>query len=77
MLKEINQYITRVLRNETESDEKLGKFLLETIRGIPIDLLNKVINDNLQDLLMVIYLTNFAKVQVKVSENLKSNLLNK
>jgi hypothetical protein len=77
MLKEINEYITKVIKKEVESDEKLGIYLLETIRSFPLEVLNKILSENTQDLLMVIYLTNFAVSQVKTGENLKINVSNK
>src|SRR5579885_911116 len=60
----IIDYVNKVAEKKIEGDPKIGRFLIDAISSTPIfdDSLEKMFNNQIQDLLMVIYLANLASM---------------
>lgn len=67
-------YTNKVLKGEVEGNDEIGRRLSEAISSImqlePASY-EKMITNNIQDLLMVIYLINLTKTQLAISEKLQ------
>jgi len=71
------EYVDKVLTGKVPGDKKIGRYLLDTISAVPkIDPaeFEKMFNNSLQDLLMVVYLANLTRTQVVLQEKLNSVL---
>jgi len=71
------EYVEKVQSGEIKGDKKIGRFLLDTVAAVPkIDPVEfeKMFNNSLQDLLMVVYLANLTRTQVVLQEKLNSIL---
>lgn len=76
-LAQVGQYVTKVINGEIEGDAEIGRYLLDTISAVPkVDpaKFEKMFNNTLQDLLMVVYLANLTKTQVVLQEKLNQVL---
>jgi len=73
-LESILEYTQKILNGETVTNPSIGRFLSNTIFSLPkIDqaVYEKTFNDSLQDLLMVMYLSNLVKTQLSITEKLQ------
>merc|ERR1712070_487970 len=71
MLEEVLQYVNRVISGEVEGDQRIGRYLLDTVAAVPKvepSEFEKSFNSSLQDLLMVVYLANLTRSQVALQE---------
>lgn len=71
------EYVEKVLAGEVKGDDKIGKYLLDTISAVPkidADSFESMFNNSLQDLLMVVYLANLTRTQVALQETLNTVL---
>lgn len=62
---------------EIEGDTAIGRFLLKSASLLPKfepEQLDKLFNNNVQDLLMVVYLANLTRTQIAVAEKLQKTL---
>jgi translation initiation factor 3 subunit F len=69
------QYVDDVIAGKQVGNPKLGKFLTETLNAIPMinpAMFETVFNNNLQDNLMVMYLSNLTRTQLALSEKLSA-----
>lgn len=76
-LAQVSTYVKKVLNGEVAGDPKIGRFLLDTVSAVPkVDpaKFEKMFNNTLQDLLMVVYLANLTKTQVVLQEKLNQVL---
>jgi len=70
----VYDYVSKVLDGKVTPDNKIGRFLADAVASLPkFDLASweKVFNNNLQDLLMVIYLANLTRTQLSLAEKLQ------
>jgi translation initiation factor 3 subunit F len=77
MLTLCSDYVNKVVTGEIKGDEKIGRFLLDTVSAVPkVDAaqFEKTFNNVLQDLLMVVYLANLTRYQVTLQEKLNDIL---
>eukprot|EP00123_Amoebidium_parasiticum_P006611 comp17524_c1_seq1/m.17071 comp17524_c1_seq1/g.17071 ORF comp17524_c1_seq1/g.17071 comp17524_c1_seq1/m.17071 type:complete len:283 (-) comp17524_c1_seq1:374-1222(-) len=73
MLDAAHTYVKKVVEGEQEGDKNVGRQLLSLVQTVPeVDgaILDRLFNNNLQDLLTVVYLTNLTRTQLKLSERL-------
>jgi len=73
MLAHVTQYVDDVLAGKIQSDNSTGRFLLDLVTGVPkIDeeKFEDMLNSNMKDLLMVVYLANLTKTQLALNEKL-------
>jgi len=76
MIDRVLAYVKRVINGEIEGNEKIGKYLLDTLSetsdsaGVDKGQLDTLFNSHLQDTLMVSYLASLVRSQVEVSTRL-------
>jgi len=74
MLNTVSDYVNKVLEDKVEGDSSVGRFLAATVSVLPkIDpsTLEKIFNNNVQDLLLIVYLANLTRTQLQLSEKLQ------
>jgi len=74
MLESVIKYVDKVLDGSIKPNTNIGRFLADTVAALPrIDSaqFDKMFNNSLQDLLMVVYLANLARAQLVLSEKLQ------
>jgi translation initiation factor 3 subunit F len=67
------QYTSNVLQGTVKEDKDIGRALCSVISDVSMisnSVFDKVFNDSLQDMLMVIYLSKLSKAQVLLNEKL-------
>jgi translation initiation factor 3 subunit F len=70
-------YVEKVRDGEIKGDNAIGRFLTKTVSVLPKfdpEALDKLFNNNIQDLLMVVYLANLTRTQIAVAEKLQKTL---
>jgi len=73
MFKTVQDYVEDTLSGKIAPDNTVGRHLMTLIRSIPkIDpeKFQEMLNDNMKDLLMVVYLSNLTKTQLALNEKL-------
>ena len=73
MLAKVLDYIESVTSGKTEGDSSVGRLLLETLSRIPQVEPAKyeaMVNSLMQDMLMIVYLSNLTKTQLTLGEKL-------
>jgi len=70
LLDVIMDYVEKVANGKIVGDPKVGRFLIDTLSSTPkFDTsLEKLFNNHVQDLLMVVYLANLARAQLVLAE---------
>lgn len=72
-LSKSHAYVTKILNGEVKEDKNIGRALSAVISQVPMvssQTFEKVFNDSLQDMLMVIYLSKLTKSQLALNEKL-------
>ena len=67
------QYVEAVLAGTQEPDNSIGRALNSCILSLPkmdSDQFEEMLNSNLKDLLMVVYLSQMTKAQLQLNEKL-------
>jgi len=76
MLKQLTSYVDDVLAGKKPSDPQVGRMLMNLINTVPkVDSkeLENMINTNMNDLLMIQYLSKAVKAQLMLNEKLTSS----
>jgi len=74
MVDTVQDYVNKVLEGKVNGDSRVGRFLADTVSSLPrVDslLLENIFNSSLQDLLLVVYLSNLTRTQLLLSEKLQ------
>jgi len=74
LLETVQIYVDKVLGDNVVPNSSIGRFLAETISGLPRlepSQLEKMFNNSLQDLLLVVYLANLTRTQLTLAEKLQ------
>jgi len=74
MLETVQSYVNGVLTDKITPDPKIGRFLADAISALPKiepSTLEKMFNNTLQDLLLVVYLANLTRTQLTLAEKLQ------
>ena len=77
LLSTVSSYVDSVVSGDTSAPESVGRMIADSIGNVPKvneEAFTKLFNDNLQDLLMIMYLSNITKTQLTVSEKLTATL---
>jgi len=77
MINTISQYVENVVNGTTEGDTTVGRFLAKAVSALPkfdTETVEKLFNNNVQDLLMVVYLANLTRTQIALAEKLQKTL---
>jgi translation initiation factor 3 subunit F len=69
----IQEYVQRVQRGEIKGDRMLGRQIANTLAQVP-HLSPEVAHDNIQDLLMVVYLAKLTRTQSALTDNISYGL---
>jgi len=73
MLTKVIEYVDSVLAGRIAADNATGRMLMELVNSVPKikpEVFEELVNSNMKDLLMVVYLSNLAKTQLMLSEKL-------
>ncbi|KAG8926654.1 hypothetical protein FRC03_007673 [Tulasnella sp. 419] len=74
MIDRVLSYVQSVTSGQTKGDERVGRYLLDTlsenVHGLEKGRLETLFNSHLQDTLMVSYLSNLVRSQVEISSRL-------
>ena len=73
MLETVIKYVKAVLVGEEEPDTSVGRALVDLIQSVPkMDpaKFEAMLNSNMRDLLMMVYLSNLTKTQLQLNEKL-------
>jgi len=58
-----------------KENKKVGRLLLDALASVHnAEVFEKVYNDNIQDLLMVVYLSKLTQTQIAIAEELQNKL---
>jgi len=74
MLDKISEYVNSVLSDKKPGDNAVGRFLIDAVSALPkleASTLEKMFDNNLQDLLLVVYLANLTRTQLQLSDKLQ------
>lgn len=77
MLNDIGTFVKKVLGGQLKADEQLLKFLEDAFTDLQTNspqLFQKVLQDNIQDLNMVVYLNTTLQNQLALSEKLQNSM---
>jgi len=77
LIETVATYVEKVRDGEIKADNAIGRFLAKTASFLPKfdpESLDKLFNNNVQDLLMVVYLANLTRTQIAVAEKLQKTL---
>jgi translation initiation factor 3 subunit F len=75
LLETIGEYVDKVVAGDVSSNNSIGRFLSTTISSLPLihpATFDKMWNNHLQDLLMVVYLANLTRTQLALAERLQT-----
>lgn len=74
MIDTVSSYVNKVLEDKVEADSNIGRFLSSTVLSLPklepLEL-ERIFNNNIQDLLLVVYLANLTRTQLQLSEKVQ------
>jgi len=71
------EYVDGVLSGKIAGDPVIGRALNKAISALPnfdTETIDKIFNNNIQDLLMVVYLANLTRTQIALAEKLQKAL---
>jgi len=77
MIDTVLTYVEKVRDGEIKGDNGIGRFLAKSASVLPKfepETLDKLFNNNVQDLLMVVYLANLTRTQIALAEKLQKTL---
>lgn len=73
----VSQYVNDVVTGKVQGDSRVGKFLADTLSSLPRlnhEQFDREFNGQLQDLLMVAYLSNMMRAQLNIAQKLSNTL---
>jgi len=74
LIETVYDYVNKVLEGKIPANSKIGRFLADAVAALPKfdpNSADKIFNNNLQDLLMVVYLANLTRTQLSLAEKLQ------
>uniref|UniRef100_A0A8W8KTX4 Eukaryotic translation initiation factor 3 subunit F n=1 Tax=Magallana gigas TaxID=29159 RepID=A0A8W8KTX4_MAGGI len=69
------EYVEEVLANKIQPDTSIGRYLLDLVNNVPKiepEEFETMLNSNMKDLLMVVYLANLTRTQLALNEKLQT-----
>mmetsp|Transcript_11231 Transcript_11231/g.33713 ORF Transcript_11231/g.33713 Transcript_11231/m.33713 type:complete len:288 (-) Transcript_11231:1486-2349(-) len=67
------EYVSAVVEGRTQGERHIGRFLADTVDAVPQldrDELEKLFHDNVQDVLLVMYLANMVQTHIALADKL-------
>jgi translation initiation factor 3 subunit F len=77
MIESVSEYVDGVVNGKIPADNAIGRFLSKSVSLIPkfdAESMERVLNNSVQDLLMVVYLANLTRTQIALAEKLQRTL---
>mmetsp|Transcript_2572 Transcript_2572/g.4845 ORF Transcript_2572/g.4845 Transcript_2572/m.4845 type:complete len:317 (+) Transcript_2572:266-1216(+) len=77
LLHTVHEYVDSVVSGRVSAPESVGRMIASAVGSVPAvtdEAFTKLFNDSLQDLLMVMYLSNITKTQLTVAEKVAATL---
>jgi translation initiation factor 3 subunit F len=77
LLDSVSEYVEKVVDGKIPADPAIGRFLSKAVAALPTfdaETIEKIFNNNVQDLLMVVYLGNLTRTQIALAEKLQKTL---
>eukprot|EP01134_Creolimax_fragrantissima_P003164 CFRG3164T1 len=77
MIEHVKDYVSQVLDGKIVANNLVGRHLMEVISAVPeVDglTLDKMFNNSLLDVVMIVYLSNLTRTQLKIAERLYTTL---
>lgn len=77
MIESVSEYVEGVCNGTIQGDTAVGRFLSKSISALPrfdAETMERVFNNSIQDLLMVVYLGNLTRTQIALAEKLQKTL---
>ncbi|KAJ3064990.1 hypothetical protein BCR33DRAFT_723361 [Rhizoclosmatium globosum] len=75
MVDNIQEWVSAVKSGEIPANDAIGRYLLDTVSSVPLIQstdFEKMFNNHLQDLLMVVYLSNLTRTQLAIAQRLQN-----
>ncbi|XP_042029551.1 eukaryotic translation initiation factor 3 subunit F-like [Salvia splendens] len=75
LIDDVYKYVDDVVEGRTAPDNKIGRFLSDTIAALPKlspKAFDKLVNDSLQDQLLLLYLSSITRTQLSLAEKLNT-----
>jgi translation initiation factor 3 subunit F len=75
MLEVAHAYVDGVVEGRLKANNSIGRFLADTVAAVPRmsrDAFDKLFNDSVQDVLLVMYLSNLTRTQLALAERLNT-----
>ncbi|KAJ3074821.1 hypothetical protein HDU98_010090 [Podochytrium sp. JEL0797] len=75
MVEGIQEWVAGVKSGEIPANDAIGRYLLDTVSSVPLIRagdFEKMFNNHLQDLLMVVYLSNLTRTQLAIAQRLQN-----
>jgi len=77
LLDTVTEYVDNVASGKIKGDPFIGRALAKAVSALPSfdsETIDKIFNNNIQDLLMVVYLANLTRTQIALAEKLQKAL---
>lgn len=77
LLDSVSEYVENVANGKIPADPAIGRFLSKAMSALPTfdaETIDKIFNNSIQDLLMVVYLGNLTRTQIALAEKLQKTL---
>lgn len=75
LIDDVSKYVDDVVEGRTAPDNKIGRFISDTIAALPKlspHAFDKLVNDSLQDQLLLLYLSSITRTQLSLAEKLNT-----
>ncbi|KAJ7943053.1 Eukaryotic translation initiation factor 3 subunit F [Quillaja saponaria] len=75
LIDDVYKYVDDVVEGRVAPDNKIGRFLSDTVASLPKfspSDFDKLVNDNMQDQLLSLYLSSIARTQLSLAEKLNT-----
>ncbi|CAI0443534.1 unnamed protein product [Linum tenue] len=75
LIDDVYKYVDSVVQGETAPDNSVGRFISEVVASLPKlspAVLDKLVNDNMQDHLLLLYLSSITRTQLSIAEKLNT-----
>ncbi|GKV28327.1 hypothetical protein SLEP1_g37398 [Rubroshorea leprosula] len=75
LIDDVYKYVDDVVEGRVAPDNSIGRFIADTVTALPKlspSALDKLVNDNLQDQLLLLYLSSITRTQLSLAEKLNT-----
>ncbi|GAV56781.1 JAB domain-containing protein/MitMem_reg domain-containing protein [Cephalotus follicularis] len=75
LIDDVYLYVDNVVEGRVEPDNEIGRFIADTVASLPKfspQAFDKLVNDNLQDRLLLVYLASITRTQLSLAEKLNT-----